>query len=126
MRPRARSWPPPSSCYEAAGVAERYHNEAFTLPQFVGEAGTVGGSLRFGAAGLDVANDGRPLLAQAEAAGLTPDLGMPHGHLPHLHPLADLRHRPQRRHRRAHHPRGTDVDIRVCVSVPVGDVEIDL
>lgn len=57
---------------EAAGAGDRFHQEAFTLPQFTAEAGAVGGSVRFGVSDLVVESDGRPLLDQAEAAGLSP------------------------------------------------------
>ena len=90
--------------YAEAGAADLLRTEAFTLAQVLAEAGTVGGTLRFDGADLDVVDDGRPILEQAEAAGLDPRARLPHGHLPHLHPLAHLRHRPRRRHRRRSPP----------------------
>ncbi len=127
--------------YDEAGAADRFHQEAFTLPMFAGEAGLrggdggtgatddVAGSVRFGVSDVTVVSDGRPLLDQAEGAGLTPDsgcrMGICHtctrsltsgcvrdavtGELTTGSPSSDA-----------------GVEIRVCVSVPVGDVEIDL
>jgi stearoyl-CoA 9-desaturase NADPH oxidoreductase len=41
--------------------------------------------MRFERSDLEVTDDGRSLLEQAEAAGLSPGERLPHGHLPHLH-----------------------------------------
>ena len=88
------------------------------------EAGAVDGTVRFGASEMGVASDGRPLLVQAEAAGLAPlsgcRMGICHTCTRHLCSgvvrdavTGDL-------------ATGPDVDVRICVSVPIGDVEIDL
>ena len=111
-------------CYEAAGGGERFHQEAFTLAEFVGDAGTVGGSIRFGASGLDIESDGRPLLEQAESAGLSPQHGCRMG-ICHTCPRK-LVCGTVRDAVTGELTSDTDVDVRICVSVPVGDVEIDL
>jgi ferredoxin-NADP reductase len=110
--------------YDAAGATERFHNEAFTLAAFVGEAGAVSGSIRFGASGIEVASDGRVLLEQAEAAGLSPLNGCRMG-ICHTCPrkLAAGTVRDVVTGELCSDP---GVDVRICVSVPVGDVEIDL
>ena len=110
--------------YEAAGAGERFHNEAFTLAAFVGEAGTVGGAVRFGASGIAVESDGRPLLEQAEAAGLSPQHGCRMG-ICHTCPRL-LKSGTVRDAVTGELTSDPDVDVRICVSVPVGDVEIDL
>ena len=110
--------------YEAAGAAERFHQEAFTLPQFVGEAGAVSGSVRFGASDLVVESDGRPLLEQAEAAGLEPQHGCRMG-ICHTC-TRSLTCGTVRDAVTGDLTSGQDVEVRICVSVPVGDVEIDL
>jgi ferredoxin-NADP reductase len=110
--------------YEAAGAPERFHNEAFTLATFVGEAGDVGGTLRFGTAQLEVASDGRTVLEQAEAAGLTPQSGCRMG-ICHTCPRR-LAHGTVRDAVTGELTSDPGVDVRICVSVPVGDVEIDL
>jgi ferredoxin-NADP reductase len=109
-----------------AGVdrADYFHTEAFTLAQFTAEAGTVDGIVRFGPSEIGVASDGTPLLHQAEAAGLTPRfgcrMGICHSCTRRLCSgvvrdvvTGDL-------------TTGPDANIRICVSVPVGDVELDL
>ena len=110
--------------YEAAGAGDRFHQEAFTLPQFVAELGAVGGSVRFGASDLIVESDGRPILDQAEAAGLSPQHGCRMG-ICHTC-TRSLTCGTVRDAVTGELTSGTNVEIRVCVSVPVGDVEIDL
>jgi ferredoxin-NADP reductase len=106
------------------GRSDHLHTEAFTLTEFAAEAGFVDGTVRFGASGIGVASDGTPLLIQAEEAGLTPltgcRMGICHTCTRRLCSgvvrdavTGDL-------------TSGPDVNIRICVSVPVGDVEIDL
>ena len=115
--------------YSDAGASARFHQEAFTLPMFVGEADTVAGSVRFAGSEVTVESDGRSLLEQAEASGLEPNHGCRMG-ICHTCTRSltcgtvrdavtgELTTGPQ--------SRDTDVEIRICVSVPVGDVEIDL
>lgn len=110
--------------YDDAGAAERFHQEAFTLPLLIGEAGSGGGTVRFGSSDLTVESDGRPLLDQAEAAGLDPQHGCRMG-ICHTC-TRTLTTGCVRDAVTGELTSGTDVDIRVCVSVPVGDVEIDL
>lgn len=110
--------------YGRAGAPERFHQEAFTLPAFVGEAGAVGGAVRFGTSDLVVESDGRPLLEQAEAAGLSPDHGCRMG-ICHTC-TRSLVCGTVRDAVTGELTTDTGVDIRICVSVPVGDVEIDL
>jgi ferredoxin-NADP reductase len=103
---------------------EHLHTEAFTLTQFTAEAGTIDGRVRFAASEVGRDSDGTPLLVQAEAAGLAPlhgcRMGICHTCTRRLCSgvvrdavTGDL-------------TSGPDVNIRICVSVPVGDVEIDL
>jgi ferredoxin-NADP reductase len=110
--------------FNQAGRAGHLHTEAFTLAQFTAEAGAVDGTVRFGASEIGVPSDGSPLLVQAEAAGLAPlhgcRMGICHTCTRQLCSgvvrdavTGDL-------------TQGPDVNIRICVSVPVGDVEIDL
>jgi ferredoxin-NADP reductase len=110
--------------FAGRGRAGHLHTEAFTLAQIRAETGVVEGTVRFGASEIGVANDGSPLVRQAEAAGLTPltgcRMGICHTCTRRLCAgvvrdavTGDLTH-------------GPDVNIRICVSVPLGDVEIDL
>jgi ferredoxin-NADP reductase len=110
--------------FAGRGRSGQLHTEAFTLTQVSAETGVVDGTVRFGVSEIGVASDGSPLLRQAEAAGLTPlsgcRMGICHTCTRRLCSgvvrdavTGDLTH-------------GPDVNIRICVSVPVGDVEIDL
>ena len=110
--------------YVAAGRPDQMHTEAFTLPQFVAEAGTVGGALRFSGAGRDVANDGRPILEQAETAGLAPEFGCRMG-ICHTC-VRPLRCGTVRDLVSGELVTGDGQDIRICVSTPVGDADVDL
>jgi ferredoxin len=112
------------SLFAGIGRADHLHTEAFTLTQVAAEAGLVDGTVRFGASDIGVASDGRPLLIQAEAAGLSPlsgcRMGICHTCTRRLSSgvvrdvvTGDL-------------TAGPDANIRICVSVPVGDVELDL
>ena len=108
---------------EAGGAGSRFHTESFGVDAQPSATGG-GGRLRFGASGVEVPNDGRPILVQAEAAGLTPVHGCRMGIC-----------------RTCVVPKASgcvrdaitgklDTDagtvVRICVSIPDGDVEIDL
>ena len=113
--------------FDDACATERLHTEAFTLTQVIAEAGTVGGTLRFGDTDLDVANDGRPILEQAEAAGLEPQSGCRMG-ICHtcVRSLTCGTVRDVVTGELTTAPAETGVSIRICVSAPVGDTHIDL
>ncbi len=110
--------------FAEAGRNEHLHTEAFTMAQFTAEAGGAGGTVRFGASEIGVVSDGTPVLLQAEAAGLSPLTGCRMG----------ICHTCTRRlcsgsvrdAVTGEITDGPDANIRICVSVPVGDVEIDL
>jgi ferredoxin-NADP reductase len=112
--------------YDRAGCGDRLHTEAFTLTQVLAEADAVDGTLRFGAAGLAVANDGRPILEQAEDAGLSPEhgcrMGICHTCTRSL-TCGTVRNVVDGELTTAAE---TSVAIRVCVSAPVGDAQVDL
>jgi ferredoxin-NADP reductase len=109
--------------FAAGGRADHLHTESFTLPSS-DPAGPLGGTVRFGVSEIGVASDGRPLLLQAEASGLSPLSGCRMG----------ICHTCTRRlcagtvrdAVTGELTTGPDVNIRICVSVPVSDVEIDL
>lgn len=97
--------------------------ESFT-PPVLEPASPGGGRITFSDSGIDRDDDGRPILEQAEAAGLAPASGCRMG----------ICHTCTRRK-----TRGTvknlitgavstpdDQDVQICVSVPVGDVDIAL
>ncbi len=104
-------------------VHPQAQSESFTPPQLdVNESS--GGRVLFAESGVDVVDDGRPLLEQAEAAGLAPESGCRMG----------ICHTCTRR--KTHGAvknlvtgavsTADDEDIQICVTAPLGDVEIDL
>jgi len=110
----------------AAAVQEHCDNvsaESFVPPVF--EPGSsLGGRIVFSDSGIDRTDDGRPLLDQAEAAGLKPASGCRMG----------ICHTCTRRKTRGAVKNLTtgavstfeQEDVQICVSAPVGDVEIAL
>ena len=109
--------------FTGEGRSDHLHTESFTLAP-VGPVGPVGGTVRFGASEIGVVSDGRPLLLQAEAAGLAPLTGCRMG-ICHTC-TRQLRTGTVRDAVTGELTTGPDANIRICVSVPVGDVEIDL
>jgi ferredoxin-NADP reductase len=113
--------------YGEAGAADLLQIEAFTLTQVLAESGTRGGTLRLERAGLDLVDDGRPILEQAEAAGLAPDhgcrMGICHTCTRSL-TCGTVRNVVTGDVTTA--PAETGVEIRICVNAPVGDARIDL
>ncbi len=113
--------------YAEAGAADLLRTEAFTLTHVLAEAGGQGGTLRFEGADLEVASDGRPILEQAEAAGLAPEHGCRMG-ICHTctRSLTCGTVRDVVTGDITTAPAETGVAIRICVSAPVGDARIDL
>jgi stearoyl-CoA 9-desaturase NADPH oxidoreductase len=110
--------------FDAAGRAAHLHSEAFTLGNVTAEAGQVNGSVHFAGSERSVASDGRPILLQAEEAGLSPLSGCRMGicHTCTRRLCAGV----VRDVVTGELSSGPDINIRICVSVPMGDVEIDL
>jgi ferredoxin-NADP reductase len=112
------------SLFAQAGRADNLYREAFTLGDVVAEAGTIGGELRLTRRGTARQNDGRTLLAQVESEGVFPETGCRMGicHTCTTRLCAGL----VQDVKTGEMTEGPDVDIRICVSVPVGDVDLDL
>jgi len=107
--------------YAAKGIPELLHTEEFTL-SVAAPAADATGTVRFGA--TEVENSGATLLEQAEGAGLSPEYGCRMGICFTCTKVktagctrnvrtGDLHTEP-------------DQEIQLCISVPVGDVAIDL
>ncbi|OBH85557.1 ferredoxin reductase [Mycobacterium scrofulaceum] len=103
---------------------DNVHTESFVPPSFEAPANPSGGRVTFADSGIDVVDDGRPLLEQAESAGLSPENGCRMG----------ICHTCTRR-KTAGTVRNLitgavstlpDEDVQICVSVPVGDVDLSL
>ena len=121
---RRHRYASPATTVSPDGIHWRLvHTESFTLTPF-GGAGPVGGAVRFGVSQMAVASDGRPLLLQAEAAGLAPLSGCRMG-ICHTC-TRQLGTGTVRDAVTGTLTTGPDANIRICVSIPVGDVEIDL
>lgn len=109
--------------------ADALHTEAFTLDLAPVDPATTGGTVTLRRSGRTVTDDGRPLLVQAEDAGLTPAHGCRRGICRTCTtPLVAGTVRDVTTDATttvaAGDPCGTGV--RLCVSAPVGDVELDL
>jgi ferredoxin-NADP reductase len=103
---------------------QNVYTESFVPPVFEAQANPSGGRITFADSGVDVVDDGRSLLEQAESAGLTPENGCRMG----------ICHTCTRR-KTAGTVRNLitgavstalDEDVQICVSVPVGDVDLSL
>jgi ferredoxin-NADP reductase len=115
----------PSSLVEAVQEhCDNVYTESFVPPAFEAPANPSGGRVTFADSGIDVTDDGRSLLEQAESAGLTPENGCRMG----------ICHTCTRR-KTAGTVRNLvtgavstapDDDVQICVSVPVGDVDLSL
>jgi len=110
--------------WAATDLADRLHIESFVPPTLAIRTDEAEGTVSFAGAGASVANDGRTLLEQAEGAGLNPDFGCRMG----ICATCTCR-------KSAGAVRNVisgaindaeNEDIRLCVSVPVGDVQISL
>jgi len=108
----------------ANGLEQRLHVESFVPPTFVpvGEPGE--GAISFADSGVEVANTGESLLAQAEAAGLSPEYGCRMG----------ICHTCTCRKRSGTHKNlltgevssAPDEEIQLCVSAALGDLTVEL
>jgi ferredoxin len=106
------------------GIEERLHLESFLPPSLALPSDRAEGSLSFAQAGERVANSGRSLLEQAEQAGLSPQFGCRMGicHTCTCRKKAGT----VRNLISGEVSSAEEEDIQICVSVPVGDVELDL
>lgn len=98
--------------------------ESFVPPVFTVPAQSSGGRVTFTDANVNIDDDGRPLLEQAEAAGLTPESGCRMGI---CHSCTRRKTRGAVRNLITGAVSTTDEeDVQICVSVPVGDVDLTL
>ena len=96
----------------------------FPAHPFVVPDTASGGRITFADSGIDVEDDGRPLLDQAEGAGLTPPSGCRMGI---CHTCTRRKHRGAVRNLTTGAVSTADEeDVQICVSAPVGDVELAL
>jgi ferredoxin-NADP reductase len=100
-------------------LAETFVPKPFVLPDK-----PSGGEIRFTDSAVTVTDDGQTLLTQAEAAGLTPESGCRMG-ICHTCTRSKLRGA-VRNVTTGAVSTADEEDVQICVSVPVGDVEIAL
>jgi len=100
------------------------YTESFVAPRLDVPTGPSGGRVTFTDSGIDVVDDGRPLLEQAEAAGLNPQSGCRMGicHTCTRRKTTGI----VRNLTTGAVSAGADEDVQICVSAPIGDVEIAL
>jgi ferredoxin-NADP reductase len=100
------------------------YTESFVAPTFDVPAEPSGRRITFADSGVDVVDDGRTLLEQAESAGLNPQSGCRMGicHTCTRWKTAGV----VRNLTSGAVSTGADEDVQICVSAPVGDVEIAL
>ncbi|TPG34594.1 ferredoxin reductase [Mycolicibacterium hodleri] len=98
--------------------------ESFVPPVFAVPTEASGGTVAFADSGVDVIDDGRSLLEQAEAAGLKPESGCRMGI---CHTCTRRKTSGAVKNRITGAVSAADEeDVQICVSVPVGDVELSL
>lgn len=98
--------------------------ESFVPPTFDLPAEPSGGRVSFADSGVEITDDGRPLLEQAVNAGLNPESGCRMGI---CHSCTRRKTRGAVRNLITGAVSDADVeDVQICVSVPIGDVDIAL
>lgn len=117
---------PPSLLEAARGLwpKDRILTESFLPPSIALASGDAEGLIRFQQAGESVGNDGRSLLEQAEGAGLSPEFGCRMG-ICHTCTCRKTAGSVQNV-LTGEISSAEDEDIQICVSVPVGDVALEL
>ena len=114
---------PPSSTPSATHCPDA-RSESFVPPVFAVPAESSGGRVAFAESGVEVTDDGRSLLEQAEAAGLSPQSGCRMG----------ICHTCTRRKTSGAVKNlitgavstADEEDVQICVTAPVGDVALAL
>ncbi|MDO9380674.1 MAG: ferredoxin reductase [Nocardioidaceae bacterium] len=110
--------------YAEAGAEQMLAVEYFKVPKVDLDAADATGTLSLDSAGLDVPNDGRTILEQAEEAGLTPEFGCRMGICHKC--TVKKKHGAVRNVLSGEVRADTDEDIRICINKPVGDVCVAL
>ncbi|WP_198943302.1 ferredoxin reductase [Actinokineospora bangkokensis] len=110
--------------FAALGAADRLRTEDFAPAPVTTDAADATGEVTFGRSGTTAANTGRTLLEQAEAAGLSPAYGCRMGIC--FTCTSVKTSGCTRDTRNGELSTDPDTEIQLCVSVPVGDVDIDI
>jgi ferredoxin-NADP reductase len=100
------------------------HAESFVPPVFAVPTEASGGQVSFADSGVDVTDDGRSLLEQAEAAGLEPESGCRMGI---CHTCTRFKKSGAVKNLITGAVSTADEeDVQICITVPVGDVQLAL
>lgn len=110
--------------YQAEQLEDRLHTEEFTLSLAPVDAADAQGTVSFSASGVSAQNNGASLLEQAESAGLSPEYGCRMGIC--FSCTAVRRSGCTRNLRTGETDSDPDQPIQLCISAPVGDVEVDI
>lgn len=120
--------PPPmldaaEEIWEEADAVDNFHVERFTLRVPSGDEAAEG-MVRLADSGIELENDGRPLLVQSEDAGVTPEYGCRMG----ICKTCTTRKITGATQNLSSGDvsQEDDQDIQICVSVALGDVELEL
>jgi ferredoxin-NADP reductase len=111
------------SLYDERGLTDRLHFEDFAPAPVVAD-GDATGSVSFERSDLSADNSGATLLEQAEAAGLTPEYGCRMGICFTCTKIKTAGC--TRNIRTGAIDADPDTEIQLCISVPVGDVALDI
>jgi stearoyl-CoA 9-desaturase NADPH oxidoreductase len=115
---------PPTLVDAVREHCDNVSSESFVPPAFAVVTQPSGGRIAFADSGIDVTDDGRSLLEQAEAAGLTPESGCRMGI---CHTCTRRKNSGAVRNLTTGAISTTaEEDVQICVSAPVGDVDIAL
>lgn len=110
--------------YERLGAGAMLRTEHFKVPSTNPDAADATGALTFEESDVVVGNDGDTILRQAEAAGLRPDFGCRMGVCNTC--AVKKNHGAVRHVISGEVSADTDETIKICVNVPVGDVNMAL
>jgi len=102
---------------------ENVNTESFVPPSFEPSATPTGGRITFADSRVEIEDDGRSLLEQAESAGLTPANGCRMGI---CHTCTRRKTAGTVRNLITGAVSTVPDDVQICVSVPVGDVDLSL
>lgn len=115
---------PPALVEAVRSHCDNVSFESFVPPTLTAPTETSGGRVTFTDSGVELTDDGRPLLVQAESAGLTPESGCRMGI---CHSCTRFKSRGAVRNLITGAVSTADAEeIQICITAPVGDVDIDL
>ncbi|MFC9982202.1 ferredoxin reductase [Gordonia sp. NPDC127522] len=105
-------------------ISQPLHSEAFAPVIPAVDPDSVEGEVTFSSSGTSATNDGRPILDQAETAGLTPESGCRMGIC--FSCVATKKSGCTRNVLTGEIDDESDTRIQLCISAPVGSVDIDI